>query len=226
MKALNVTLPVTWFEIAESLKTATERGQFYHGIFRYAFLGVEPRFAGSLKTYFSLIKPLLDRKLSQNKRAARHRSKGVTGNVTGNAGKDVTKDVAKGVTKDLAPAASPARAVDDTRASINNNSQEREKNKEKEKEVTFAGLLPLHLQTPSFLAKWQEWERFRRLKRKPISRMAAVRQIKMLSEFDPLMAAQAIDNSIQNDYQGLFPPSRGAAVRNIEQPKRKDYTGV
>ena len=92
--------------------------------------------------------------------------------------------------------------------------------------MTFAGLLPLHLQTPSFLAKWQEWERFRRLKRKPISRMAAVRQIRMLSQFGPGPAAQAIDNSIQNDYQGLFPPSRGAAVRNLEQPKRKDYTGV
>lgn len=229
---LHVTLPVTWFEIAESLKTATERGQFYHGIFRYAFFGIEPRFTGSLKTYFSLIKPLLDRKLSQNKRAARHRSKGVTGHADGNAEKDVTKDVAKDVTKDLAPAAMPAREINDAcapaPASNKNIPEEREKNNKKEKEspTTFADMLPLHLQTPVFIAKWQEWERYRRTVRKPISHMAAVRQIKLLSALDELTAAATIDRSIQNDYQGLFPPT-GAAVPKPSTPqKRKDYTGV
>ena len=217
---LNVTFQKTWFEIADSLKNDAERGKFYHAIFRYVFRGEAPRFSGILKTYFEVIKPLMDSRLSQKIRNARRRS----GDVSKHVSKHASKHDSKQDSGHVSPAM-PARAVDDTRASINNNSQEREKNKEKEKEGTFAGLLPLHLQTPSFLAKWQEWERFRRLKRKPISRMAAVRQIRMLSELDPLMAAQAIDNSIQNDYQGLFPPSRGAAVRN-EQPRRKDYTGV
>lgn len=220
----NTIIFKTWFDIAEKMQTNAERGQFYHGICRYAFTGVEPRFTGMMNTYFELIKPLIDKKKKERANYAKYHRKDISKTCENNCENDCKNDC-KSDNKADAPAM-PARAVDDTRASINNNSQEREKNKEKEKEVTFAGLLPLHLQTPSFLAKWQEWERFRRLKRKPISRMAAVRQIKMLSELDPLMAAQAIDNSIQNDYQGLFPPSRGAAVRNLEQPKRKDYTGV
>ena len=85
-------------------------------------------------------------------------------------------------------------------------------------------MLPPHLQCDTFREKYLEWEAFRRKIRKPISPLAFSRQIKMLSRLTLAQAIEAIDTSIANDYQGLFPP-RGAKTAP-QQQQGKDYSGV
>ena len=52
---------------------------------------------------------------------------------------------------------------------------------------------------------WLEWEEFRRVyKKKKITKCAARKQFKLLEQHDYQTQQQIIDNSIQNDYQGLF----------------------
>jgi len=54
---------------------------------------------------------------------------------------------------------------------------------------------------------WQEWEEFRRLElRKRIGPIAARKQQKMLTQYPPPIQQYIIDQSIQNSWQGLFPP--------------------
>ena len=82
--------------------------------------------------------------------------------------------------------------------------------------------LPPHLSCDQFRNKYLEWEEYRRKKRKPISPLAFSRQIKMLSKLTLSQALEAIDTSIANDYQGLFPPR----TAKVAQQPRKDYSGV
>jgi uncharacterized protein YdaU (DUF1376 family) len=51
---------------------------------------------------------------------------------------------------------------------------------------------------------WKEWVDYRKSKRKPISQAAAKKQFKLLSNYAFDLQKQIIDQSIQNDYQGLF----------------------
>jgi len=56
---------------------------------------------------------------------------------------------------------------------------------------------------------WLRWCRFRSGKKKPISELAAEEQHKLLAAYDHATQAQIVSQSIQNDYQGLFPPKGG-----------------
>lgn len=56
---------------------------------------------------------------------------------------------------------------------------------------------------------WLEWVAARKARGKPITLAAARKQVKFLAGYDPSTQTQIIDQSIANDYQGLFPP-RGA----------------
>lgn len=52
---------------------------------------------------------------------------------------------------------------------------------------------------------WCEWVEFRRAKRKPISEIAAKKQLGSLQKLTPEQQQMTISHSIENDYQGLFP---------------------
>lgn len=56
------------------------------------------------------------------------------------------------------------------------------------------------------LEAWQEWETYRKSKKKKISKAAANKQFKLLLKHSPEIQADIINKSIQNDYQGLFEP--------------------
>ena len=84
----------------------------------------------------------------------------------------------------------------------------------------FESLIPKALRTPAFLDKWEEWIRFRRAKRQTVSRIAAARQLKKLGEIGEEAAIATIERSIENDWQGLFPP------RAIPVKYRKDESGI
>lgn len=57
---------------------------------------------------------------------------------------------------------------------------------------------------------WDEWVKFRREKKKPISKTAAEKQFKFLSDYDFETQKSIVEESIKNDYQGLFPPKGGS----------------
>ena len=53
---------------------------------------------------------------------------------------------------------------------------------------------------------WFEWCKYREDKKKPISQLAAMKQSKQLSQYTHQEQQQMVDNSIANDWQGLFAP--------------------
>jgi hypothetical protein len=74
---------------------------------------------------------------------------------------------------------------------------------------------PSNLNTPEFLQKWDEWEVFRKESRKKLTPSTKKKQLKLLSEFSIDDAMAAIDLSIQNGWQGLFPErNRNARTQN------------
>ena len=65
---------------------------------------------------------------------------------------------------------------------------------------------PDSLNFPEFREKWNEWLDYRKSKRKPVSPIAAKKQIATLSQYDLQTAMAMIDESIRNDWTGIFPP--------------------
>lgn len=57
---------------------------------------------------------------------------------------------------------------------------------------------------------WNEWIDFRKSKRKPVSQRAANKQFELLNKYSEDQQRHIINQSISNDYQGLFEPKGGA----------------
>ena len=71
--------------------------------------------------------------------------------------------------------------------------------------------LPSNLDTPEFRAAWADWLAYRKERRlaayKPIG---LARQLNALAAFGPQSAIAAIEQSMAQNYQGLFPkPVKG-----------------
>lgn len=56
------------------------------------------------------------------------------------------------------------------------------------------------------LNAWNEWIDFRKAKKKPVSQLAATKQFELLLKYNEQEQQAIINNSITNDYQGLFEP--------------------
>ena len=70
------------------------------------------------------------------------------------------------------------------------------------------------------LCAWSEWVAFRKdVKKKPVSAAAANKQFKLLLKYSEVDQQRVIDNSIMNDYQGLFP-----VKPTYEAPKQSGMT--
>jgi hypothetical protein len=102
---------------------------------------------------------------------------------------------------------------------VTNARPEKEKEKEKEVKALKTGAappldFPAELDTPTFRAKWAEWETERReQKRKPLTPRGAAAQLAELAKHGETAAIQAINRSIANGYQGLFPENTGTNGR-------------
>ena len=72
--------------------------------------------------------------------------------------------------------------------------------------ASFADRLPKGIRTDAVMAKWLEWEEYRRMKRKPVTEKAAQMQMNVLAKLTPDEVIDAIDFSMANDYQALIPP--------------------
>lgn len=70
-------------------------------------------------------------------------------------------------------------------------------------------IIPENLDTVEFFEKWVEWCEYRKkTRKKKVSNIAAIRQLKKLSGWGVERAIAAIENSIENDYQGIFEPKQ------------------
>lgn len=80
-----------------------------------------------------------------------------------------------------------------------------ERREEERRDRAEQTALPEELDTPQFSEKWAEWLEYRRKARKPVTEIGEKRQLKNLAKYGTSIATQAIDQSIANDWQGLFP---------------------
>lgn len=217
---MTAKLEDTWIQFASRLDPA-KCGIFLLALCKYQTDSAEPDLDPELMTVFDLIRPELDRltakrkaqKASVNKRLACKRSANglqTTCKTSANSLQTVCKQPAQ--TPPSSPASSPSLSPNNTPTQPGINAPAPDARKIDP--ITFADRLPRHLRTPEVMAKWREWEDFRRrIKGKKISVMAAARQIAMLSNYEPAQAIAIIEQSIANDYQGLF-PLKGVKPRN------------
>jgi hypothetical protein len=77
--------------------------------------------------------------------------------------------------------------------------------KQEQKNKAAMPPIPAELDTPEFNAKWQEWIDFRRTYKRPVNPPGAKTSLGRLAKCGPAIAIATIDNSIANDWQGLFP---------------------
>ena len=82
--------------------------------------------------------------------------------------------------------------------------------------------LPSNLDTPEFRQAWELWLAYRKERRlaayKPIG---LARQLNALAVFGPQSAIAAIEQSIQQNYQGLFPKPVSEPARASGRPGKK-----
>ena len=82
--------------------------------------------------------------------------------------------------------------------------------------------LPTELDTPEFRAAWELWLAYRRERRlatyKPIG---LKRQLNALAAFGPQSAIAAIEQSMAQNYQGLFPKAVIEPATGTGRPAKK-----
>ncbi|MDB4261554.1 hypothetical protein N9878_01670 [bacterium] len=86
------------------------------------------------------------------------------------------------------------------------------KNVENEKNVNKL-IVPVGINS----AAWTEWVDYRKTKKKTVSQAAATKQFKLLSTYSLADQQKIIDNSISNDYQGLFELKGKTAVASTRK---------
>lgn len=214
-----VTIFRTWVQIAAALKNDAERGRLYHAICEYSLDGKEPNLEEHLQAFFTLMRPSIDK--SNRRKAAQ--SKGVQNRLQSKLQNSLQNNLQNSsqteLQTDLQKGHSRARKTE-TGTEKKGDTKVSPKEKCKEK-PSFWNLLPDHLLNSTIAEKWKEWEDYRRKRGKAISEAAARKQMKMLSELTQEEAIAAIDQSIANDYQGLFPPRRKTLLKS-----GKDFTGI
>lgn len=211
----SITIFRNWIELAGELPTDADRGKFYHAICKYSIDGIEPDLTGILKHFFVLIKPVIDK--SNKRRSAQH--KGVQIRLQNGLQNESQTELQNGLQNESQTELHNVPRACDVR--VREEKKRISKDIPKEK-ISFVDLLPAHLHTETMQNKWLEWEAYRRKQRKTISEAAAKKQMLLLQTLSEADAIAAIDQSIANDYQGLFPPKNNHNTPN----HRKDYTGV
>lgn len=86
------------------------------------------------------------------------------------------------------------------------------KPKEKKADVVFE--IPDKLNTPEFLQAWEEWQSYKKQKRKTLTESTIKKQIEFLASIGVQDAVISINESIKNGYTGLFPVKQAARNKN------------
>ena len=75
--------------------------------------------------------------------------------------------------------------------------------------------VPEVLNVPEFLAVWQDWTAHRREIRKPLTPMAARKQLSNCAKMGVARAVEAIEYSIGNSWQGIFEDRSNGLNRKV-----------
>ena len=81
-----------------------------------------------------------------------------------------------------------------------------------------AGIIPQNLQNQDFAKAWDDWILFRIEKKKPVLERSATSQLKHLSKMGCSIAIECIEQSIRNDWQGLFEVKSESGKRISREP--------
>ena len=89
--------------------------------------------------------------------------------------------------------------------------------------------IPSELDTEPFRAAWSDWLTHRKQIKKPVTELAATKQLKALAKRGTHDAIRAIEQSIANGWQGIFDPDEragrtGARTSRVEAEHGK-YAG-
>lgn len=76
----------------------------------------------------------------------------------------------------------------------------------KKQQTLFEDALPFA--SAEFKSSWEDWTKHREWMKEPLSPMAVKRQLKFLSFLSEADAIRSIDNSINNNWTGLFEPKK------------------
>lgn len=85
----------------------------------------------------------------------------------------------------------------------------------------FDSMIPAELvKSDVFVSKWNLWVQSRHGRRKPISELAAKEQLEKLAGFGLAGAIESLRQSIEGDWQGVFPPKAPGFTPAPAQPPR------
>lgn len=215
----------------------------YNAIVQYASTGVMPELSGVPKAIMTLIKPQIDansRRYENGHKGAEHGKKGGRPRKkTDESTSTKTPDSENGNPEETPskPQANPTETpnvnvnvndnVNDNKTSSIDDGKKEGSGKQQKKE-TKKGASPLPPSTPdlSFCApefvpvveKWLEYKKSRREGYKsPESLKAMYEKLFKLSRGEPLIAAEIINESMANNYAGLFPLKK--EIVNSSSPK-------
>lgn len=210
---MNITIKTEWLEAAKTLQNPFE---FIEAIASYIQTGIVPDIAAEARGMFIIIQKEIDaRKSAANRVHKCRQSRSITKTLQDVTGRysNVT-ETQRNVTE-KAKEKSPTPPKENTKKTGT-------KVPAKESEtLSFEDLIPPSLKTPEFEIAWDQWCKFRRATRHTITRETARRQLATLGRYPPGVAIAAIDQSIEQGWQGLFPDKTTIKIK----PQR-DYTGI
>lgn len=90
------------------------------------------------------------------------------------------------------------------------------------KKTAAAVPVPPELDTPEFRSAWAEWMSDRAYRKKPLTALAAEKQLRSLAPIGPKAAVDCINDSIANTWTGLFPDKFRTAAKPSQHPSH-DY---
>lgn len=105
--------------------------------------------------------------------------------------------------------------------------EEQQERKTKARQAAFSpsmfnAMIPVDLaKSGAFVSKWNLWVESRHGRRKPISELAAKEQLDKLAGFGLLGAIESLRQSIEGDWQGIFPPKDPGFAPAPAQPQRQ-----
>lgn len=227
-----MVFPFRWFDTLRQLPDA-ERLQMLDAIRDYAECGKAPEFTGVMAALWNEFKQRIDHDIENYDRIceARRQAGARGGQATQSKNKQKQANQANQANASFAQAtpSKPSCAEADAEAEAKKKTVSNETAKEGATASFDLFDLPASLNCREFLDKWQEWLDYRKSVKKKVSALAAKKQIKFLSQYDLATAIAVIDQSIANDWQGLFPPGNansgnsrvGATAVSPEQDEQR-----
>lgn len=88
-----------------------------------------------------------------------------------------------------------------------------------------ASVVRLPFSSPQFAESWQTWTQHRREIKKPITNQSAILSLKKLAKMTEQQAIDAINHSIANGWQGIFPPKGNTETRPTSEPYKFQTNG-